>query len=790
MNLFSNSDLTEVLRAIPHATMIFQAIRNEEGGIRDFQCVFANSAAARLFDTSEEELHQHTFFKIFPEVSTNGGFEQYIRLMTDEEQIEAEHLRITAGKKHWIKVAGVKSEDGFIATLTDIDTLKKSADYAHRMNDFYLRILDDAPVLIWKADPDGQRHYFNATWLAFTGKSLEQETGNGWMENIHPEDRESYQKYYHEALQEKRFFRTEYRLRHHTGEYRWIIDVGRPFYDIEQAFQGYVGYCFDVHESHIKDEALCYSEEKFKSILNALPAGIIIIDPLSHTIMEVNPEAEALTGLTRDQMVGRKCTDTICSGDACIYPFVKESQPLQQRECFFNNAAKPLLKTAMAIHLNGKPYLMETFVDISEIKHTEEKLQKALTEIEAHKNELENLNLQLAAAVEQANQHALEATLANQAKSSFLATMSHEIRTPMNGVLGMTQVLMETPLNEKQKEYVQVIHNSGEILLGIIDDILDYSKLESGKLELESIPFEPKKMIDDVLRLMSLKSEEKGLLLQTSIDSGLPQTVIGDPLRLKQVLLNFVNNAIKFTEKGKVSIEVNCVNVCDSIAVLRFTVHDTGIGIEESAKEHLFQEFQQADSSITRRFGGTGLGLAICKKITRLMNAELGVNSVYGHGSSFWIQGHFPIATTEQIRAQEMEQKDSFVSKNTASLRILLVEDNPVNRMVVQAMLQKEGHQVFQATNGIEAVEAVKNNDFDVILMDIHMPEMDGIQATHAIRSLPEKKASIYIIALTASVMSEDKDQLLENMNAYLSKPVTKKVLLAALAKVSQPVCD
>lgn len=370
------------------------------------------------------------------------------------------------------------------------------------------------------------------------------------------------------------------------------------------------------------------------------------------------------------------------------------------------------------------------------------------------------------------------AEMAAHAKAVFLANMSHEIRTPMNGIIGMAELLKRTPLNTEQKEYVDIITASGENLLTVINDILDFSKIEAGKIVLESIPFSLKDEIRNVISILDFQAKKKGINLITEIDDEVPEYVKADPVRLKQVIINLVNNAIKFTDTGSVTLNVSCQEVNKKKRIVLFKVIDTGIGISEEGVQRLFKSFSQVDISITRKYGGTGLGLAISKNLVELMNGEIGVESELGHGSTFWFTAKLNAMTQDEIEEyKNKNEKEQVNSKSvkTRGYNILLAEDNLINQKVASAHLKKFGHKVTIANNGIEAVDFFSKFRYDLILMDIQMPEMDGIVAAQLIRDYEKENRNLErtpIIAMTANVMEEDiKKYMDQGMDGFIGKP-------------------
>ena len=404
--------------------------------------------------------------------------------------------------------------------------------------------------------------------------------------------------------------------------------------------------------------------------------------------------------------------------------------------------------------------------------------------------DLENLNQSLTSEIEYVKNIEEELKKArddaermSRSKGEFLANMSHEIRTPMNGVIGTLQLLEDTALTESQHEYVNVAYKSADALLSILNDILDLSKIEAGKLEFEAIPFDLREIVNDVVVLHALKAEQAGIYLKSEIDERVPEHVVGDPTRMRQVLVNLISNAMKFTNEGGISVRVKLKLLDEKEVLIRVEVEDTGIGIPTNKHQKLFLAFSQADGSTTRKHGGTGLGLAIVRQLVEMMHGNLGIDSEVGKGSKFWFVIPLGIAHEDEVKPALPEKTDQPVELEG---KILLVEDNPINQMVAKKMLEKLGLKSELAANGIEALELLKQDNFDAVLMDCQMPEMDGFEATRLWREQEVLLDSVHlpIIAMTANVMEGDRERCLAcGMDDYLGKPVRQAELGVVLQR-------
>lgn len=484
------------------------------------------------------------------------------------------------------------------------------------------------------------------------------------------------------------------------------------------------------------------------AVIEDMSGILIVLDNKNH-IIDMNSAAKNIIGVKDKSFIGKFVFDIL--GDLKAY-FIKYEHVLKAEEKLFlkvkdRNKHYDLKITPL---YDDKNKLVGKFLILHDITILEE-------------------------AIESLKESRKAAEDANKAKSQFLATMSHEIRTPLNGIIGMTELLAPSIHTEESKEYLETVQSCSSSLLDIVNDILDFSKIEAGKMELEKVVIDLENLLDTTAKSFTHKAKEKGLAFSYSMDDAIPKKLIGDTVRVRQILVNLIGNAFKFTEKGRIEVKAKLIRHEGLQAVVEFSVSDTGIGIPEDKIAGLFNSFQQVDSSTTRKFGGTGLGLAIVKSLLTIMNGHIEVESRLGEGSSFIFTIPFEISEKEDLKDVTGSEFD-FTGRD---INVLLVEDNKANQMLVKRLLEKKEVKVEVAGNGNEALRMLEERAFDLVFMDIQMPEMDGYEATAAIR----KRESITgnhtpIIALTANAAEDDRNKCLKaGMDDYLTKPIRSENL-------------
>lgn len=492
-----------------------------------------------------------------------------------------------------------------------------------------------------------------------------------------------------------------------------------------------------------------------EAVIESMSEIVIVLDKQDR-IIDLNSSARSLIGKNETDFIGKSIFEFSESWSSVYHKYV--------------NVMKAAEKITIINKENNKRHFGLRITPLYDSKNKLSGRFIVLHDITAFEEAIENLKESREAAEE-----------ANKAKSRFLATVSHELRTPLNGIIGMAELVSSANLTEEEKGYLQSLKDSSQSLLDIINEVLDFSKIEAGKMELEKINFNLKNLVDATIKTFLPQANEKDIKLTKKIDGDIPENTVGDPVRLKQVLVNLIGNALKFTEKGRIEVRVEKLKCEDRQVLLQFSVTDTGIGIPANKIENLFKSFQQLDSSTTRKYGGTGLGLAIVKDLIAMMGGCIEVESKWGEGSRFFFT--IPLQVEDSLLSDGTTVPGSdFMNKD---ITILLAEDNKVNQMFMVKLLEKKNFEVDVAENGQIALEKLGQKFYDLILMDIQMPEMDGYEATLAIRKNEEHTGMhIPIIALTANATEEDKNRCFQaGMDDFITKPVKSEKLYACLKK-------
>ncbi|GAB4254242.1 MAG: hypothetical protein Kow0065_01080 [Methylomicrobium sp.] len=689
-----------------------------------------------------------------------GPFDWHGRLTIDGEirwfHIKATGLSLPGGGSQW---------NGVIGDITEQVRMKQARQESEER---FRSTFEAAAIGMALVGLDGRFVRANAALCDIVGYSENELLRLKFADITHPDDLETDLRFVKELIDRQReSYQMEKRYFHKGGQTVWALLTGSTVRDQTGRLLYFIAQIQDITERKQAETDLLESERFMRMLTDILP-GMVGYWTWDLRCRFANKAYLEWFGKSVEQMCGIHIREMM--GEALF----KKNEPfiLGVLSGVPQRFERTLTKADGSIGYTLAHYIPDFdddgrvqgfFVMVSDV-----------TELKQAQIELVNLNQCL-------EQRTREAESANKAKSEFLANMSHEIRTPMNAILGLTQLLSETDLKPNQADYLQKIGGASRNLLDILNDILDYSKIEAGRMTVENLPMRIDQVLNEVTELYAPRIDEKNLVLKVAIAPNVPLEIIGDALRLKQVLSNLFSNAVKFTERGEIRVQIESLESTDDNVVLLFMVSDTGIGLTQNQSENLFRAFTQADGSITRKYGGTGLGLAICRKLVKLMGGDIAVSSAEGQGTVF----SFTIRTVPSRGAMKVEPRggldQSLQRLRFDGARILLTEDNELNREVALRFLLNRGADVTLACNGLEAVESVRRQDFDLILMDLHMPVLDGLSATQLIRELPQGR-DVPIVAMTAAVFPEDKRRCRSaGMVDFIAKPIEAAELTRVL---------
>ena len=652
-----------------------------------------------------------------------------------------------------------------VGVATDITERKRAEESLQESEARSATLARQAPVGIFETDAQGDCMFVNDYWQAITGLSSTQAVGRGWGNALHPDDRDSVASAWYTASEANREFALEYRFCMPDGTVTWVTGNARPLHNASGKVIRYSGTVLDITARKRAEEALRESEARYRAIGESIDYGVWVCDADGRNTYASDSFLK-LVGLTQEQCSKFGWGDVLHPDDAeCTIAAWKEccrtggTWDIEHRFRGVDRQYHDVLARGVPIKNERGEIISWAGInlDIGRLKAVEAALTTAKAAAEA----------------------------ANLAKSQFLANMSHELRTPMTAILGLTDLALDEELSPTVRDYLETTKSSSETLRALLDDILDFSRIEAGGVELEVYRFNLRGVVQETLKTFSVRAAEQALALRADLAESIPHDILGDPLRLRQALTNLIGNALKFTERGGVTVRVELVQETALEIIVQFAVSDTGIGMTPEQQAKIFNPFIQADASMTRRYGGSGLGLAITSRLVELMGGQMSVRSQVSQGSTFTFTARFGrVSHTKDCATQAPQELPPL----RRPLRILLAEDIPANQKLVARILGKRGHAVQTASNGREAVELVGSEAFDVVLMDVQMPEMDGFGATTAIRALPNN-SHVPIVAMTAHATKGDQEQCLQaGMDDYLSKPINALemlVLVERLAEVS-----
>jgi PAS domain S-box-containing protein len=714
-------------------------------------------------------------------------YERILALISGEQNHFRGQMRFKhrAGGCRWLEVYARRIEDehgravGLSGSLIDITEQKLAQDQLIISEQRLHQALRATDSHLWDWDMGRAQPYVDPLWLASLGYLLteDERARVDWGAQLHPEDRPRWVAHLREHLRRERLeLDIEMRFRMINGDYRHTLVRGKAVAWSGRRALRLAGTLQDISPRKEAEAAAQRQQELTEQILDQLPIAVFLKDR-SGRFVRFNRTFQRYSTFTREQMMGHRIEDfaserwSAATHEEDAQAWSSGRMVTSERRLNRLDPPVDMLINRIVITSGGESYLLGFSIDVSEQRAAREAMQRAVEAAEA----------------------------SSRAKSEFLANMSHEIRTPMNGILGMTELLLQSELSAEQREDLTVVKASADGLLTIINDILDFSKIEAGRLEIEEVPFDLGRLVQETARSMGLGAQQKGLELVCQLPPDLPRTVKGDPGRLRQVLLNLIGNAIKFTEQGQIEVSVHAGAMRQDSCELTFSVRDTGIGVPPDKQKLIFEAFLQGDGSTTRQYGGTGLGLTICRRLVILMNGRMDLASSPGGGSTFSftvplrqtgvsLNTALPALWREELPVP-LTLAAPVPSDQGTGLRILLAEDNLVNQRLAVRLLEKLGHRVTLVDNGLAAHERARRGGFDLILLDVQMPGLDGLSVTRRIRQHEAQTGEhVPIVAMTARAMAGDRERCLEaGMDDYLAKPIDSARLRQVLAQFEPP---
>ncbi len=764
-------DISDRRRADEARALLAAVVEYSEEGIiavsLDKRVLSWNRGAQAIYGFSAEDiLGKSVFSTIIPpeRVEEYNGF--FARVLAGETLVQFESERHHKDGRRvevsltYCPIKNPKGEViGVSAIVRDITRAKATQQALREANENYRALIQTIPDVIWLIDSNDRIKFLSPNTEKVFGYSVEECYARGvpiLFESVHPDEAQQVLRAFKLFFEEDAPFDMEFRLRRKDGEWRWVHN--RAIQTFEKDGLRYAsGLLTDITQRKAAEESLRESEQRCRLLFERNLAGVFRCSQVGSFLDCNDAGAKILGYASRDDLIGRSVMDVFFdpADKATSDQRMAQYGTASNQELFMRrkdgSAVWVMANTTMVPGATGTE-IEGTFLDITLLKQAEEQMRLAKEAAES----------------------------ANRAKSEFLANMSHEIRTPMNGVIGMIDLALDTNLTPEQRDYLSTVRSSAGALLEIINDILDFSKIEARKLELERVSFSVKEVVRATVKEFAVQARNKQLSLQCDFSADLPDTVIGDPGRLRQIMMNLVGNALKFTNQGEIMVRVQQLQ--DNS--LQFSVSDTGIGISADKQKTIFEAFIQADTSSTRHYGGTGLGLAIVSQLVALMQGRIWLQSKPGDGSTFYFTARFGLATAIPATEETQPREERTAAAPSRKLHILVADDNLVNLRLARSLLAKQGHSVVTVGSGREALAALEQRNFDLVLMDVQMPDMDGFEATKVIRAQERiSRKHLPIVAMTAHAMIGDRERCVAaGMDAYVTKPVDANKLFDAIA--------